>query len=168
MLCLSGNYVSEETTSNIINFILSSSELNTYSVHKLFLAGKSYGDEEALIRVAVYIIGEFGDKLISQSAITEDNVSISYSEADIVNWLQSILQRGKCAEYVLNCLLKLSIKFRNIDINSIIQNETKASNYEVQQRAVEYKLFKNIVPDDMKREVLAPVPLPKSLEVVKK
>jgi hypothetical protein len=168
MLCLSGNYVSEETTSNIINFILSASELNTYSIHKLFLAGRSYGDEEGLIKVAVYILGEIGDRLISQSAITEDNVSISYSEVDIVNWLQSILRKGKCAEYVLNSLLKLSIKLGNIDINSIILNEIKASNYEVQQRAVEYKLFKNIVPDDMKREVLAPVPLPKGLEIIKK
>jgi len=41
MLCLSGNFVSEETTSNIINLIISTPELNLYAVHKLFLAMKN-------------------------------------------------------------------------------------------------------------------------------
>jgi AP-1 complex subunit gamma-1 len=41
MLCLSGNFVSEETTSNVINLIISTPELNLYAVHKLFLAMKN-------------------------------------------------------------------------------------------------------------------------------
>jgi len=40
MLCLCGNYISEETTSSIINLVVSSEDLHLYSVHKLFQAVK--------------------------------------------------------------------------------------------------------------------------------
>ncbi len=37
MLSLSGNYVSDETTSSIINLIVSTKELHVYAAHKLLL-----------------------------------------------------------------------------------------------------------------------------------
>jgi len=37
MLCLCGNFVNEQTTSSIINLIVSTEELHLYAVHKLYL-----------------------------------------------------------------------------------------------------------------------------------
>jgi AP-1 complex subunit gamma-1 len=169
MLCLAGNYVSEDTSSNIINLILSvGDDLGVYSVHKLFLAGKNYSDQEALIKVSVYIIGEFGEKLVSCSAITSDNVSVNYSEIEVLNWLDSINEKKVCQEYILNALLKLSSKFRHVNTFSSIQSQIKSFNYEVQQRAVEYSIFKSIITDDIKQEIVKSVPLPKNLDINKK
>ena len=67
MLCLAGNHVTEETVSSIINLIIGTSELHLYTVHKLFLSVKNNLAQEGLVKVALYVIGEFGDILISNS-----------------------------------------------------------------------------------------------------
>ena len=77
MLCLAGNYVSDETVSSIINLIVSISELHLYTVHKLFLSVKNNLAQEGLVKVALYIFGEFGDILISNSVQGPENEPIT-------------------------------------------------------------------------------------------
>ena len=77
MLCLAGNYVSDETVSSIINLIVSISELQLYTVHKLFLSVKNNLAQEGLVKVALYIFGEFGDILISNSVQGPENEPIT-------------------------------------------------------------------------------------------
>ena len=56
MLCLAGNFISDEISSSIINLIISTEELHIYSVHKLYIAMKSNMSQESLMKVGVYIL----------------------------------------------------------------------------------------------------------------
>ena len=69
MLCLSDSYVSEDTISLIINDILKCPSFKVYSVHKCFLAIKNNPNAEALAKVCIFIIGEYGEDLIGQKII---------------------------------------------------------------------------------------------------
>jgi AP-1 complex subunit gamma-1 len=149
MLCLAGNFVSEETTSSIINLIVGTSELFLYSVHRLYHALNNNLGQEALAKVAIYVIGEFGDLLISNSVQGPDGESISVSESDVMDILSKVFYKKYSnpgiKEYLLNCFLKLSVKFRNStqQINDYINEDCKSAYCEVQQRANEYIVLCN-------------------------
>ena len=63
-------------------------------------------------------------------------------------------------EYLLNCLLKLSVKFPNSkdQIIQFIEEDTKSSFCEVQQRAVEYSIFTKIDNFNLKRDMTRNIP----------
>jgi len=63
-------------------------------------------------------------------------------------------------EYLLNCLLKLSVKFQSsLDkINQYIEEDTKSNFCEVQQRAVEYSIFSKIDNFNLKRDITRNTP----------
>ena len=68
--------------------------------------------------------------------------------------------------YFLNKYVKLLLKFpskRNI-IEEDILNYQKSFYCEVQQRAVEYKIFDNIQKDDLKKRIVNSIPIPKNNE----
>ena len=79
MLCLAGNYVTEETVSSIINLIVATSDLHLYSVYKLYLSVKNNFAQEGLVKVALYVIGEFGDILIANSVQGPEDEMITVS-----------------------------------------------------------------------------------------
>ncbi len=173
MLCLSGNFVSEETTSSVINLIISTPELNLYSVHKLFLALKnnlgqvtisSNSFQEGLVKVGVYILGEFANILVTNSVQGPDGETITVTEEDVLEVINDIYYRrysnSIIKEYLLNCLLKLSVKFPNYEekIRRYIEEDTKSNFYEVQQRAVEYSIFTKIQNYNLKSEMTKNIP----------
>ena len=77
MMCLAGNFVTEETVSSIINLIVSTTDLHLYSVYKLYLSVKNNFAQEGLVKVALYVIGEFGDILITNSVQGPDDEQIT-------------------------------------------------------------------------------------------
>ena len=93
MLCLAGNFVSDETVSSVINLIVSTPELSLYAVHKLFIAMRSNLGQEGLIKVGVYILGELGDVLISNPVTGPENETISVSEQEVMK-LQITTEAG--------------------------------------------------------------------------
>lgn len=164
MLCLAGNFVSDEICSSIINLIISTEELHVYSVHKLFIAMKSNMSQEALIKVGVYILGELGLLLISNSVTGPDEESISVSEEELITQLTEINSRKyNCdvKEYLMNCFMKLITKLSpraQEELKYLLEQESKSYNCEVQQRAVEYLVLTNVNNLSLKREVMANVP----------
>jgi AP-1 complex subunit gamma-1 len=170
MLCISGNYVSEDSVSKIINLIIAYPELHSYSVHKLFIACKNYLDQEGLVKVTIYTIGELGQLLTTTSVHTETE-SINYNENDIVTFIKTVNTRKysttSVQEYIMNCLVKLSTRFMHSEIKDIINSERKSFNFEVQQRAVEYSVFQGL-NENLKQEITSNIPLSKNTILEKK
>jgi AP-1 complex subunit gamma-1 len=172
MLCLSGTFVSEDTISSIINLIIASEELNHYSVHKLFLALKNNNTQEALVKVAIYVIGEYGDLLVNNPAIGPENEQITYSEEEVLNLLREIngkkYSNSSVKEYLMNCLIKLSSKFvqssSKDQIRNLVESEAKSYFCEVQQRAIEYLQFGRIINENLQKEITDHIPNAKKEE----
>lgn len=164
MLCLSGNFVSEDTLSSTINLIVSTKELHLYSVHKLFITMMNNLGQEGLIKVGVYVLGEFGSLLVNNPVQGPDGETISVNEQEVMNLLESInnkrFSNPSIKEYLLNCLVKLSTKFNSSgsSIKRMIDQETRSYHCEVQQRAVEYAVFNDYDNIDLKRNVTYNIP----------
>jgi len=177
MLCLAGNFVSDDICSSIINLIISTEQLHVYSVHKLFIAMKSNMSQEALIKVGVYILGELGLLLINNNVTGPEEESISVSEDELISHLTEINNRkytSDIKEYLMNCFMKLISKLSSKaqeELKYLLEQESKSYNCEVQQRAVEYLVLTNVNNLTLKREVMSNVPnskITKDSEVNKK
>lgn len=164
ILCLAGNFVNDETISSVINLIISTPELHLYSVHKIFIAMKNNLAQEGLIKVGVYILGELGHILISNSVVGPDDESITVSEEEIIKLIEEINSRRyspNVKEYLLNCYFKLFTKLSPNSTNylkNLLEAEVKSYHAEVQQRATEYIIFSNIVDESLKTEITKNVP----------
>lgn len=164
MLTLSGNYVSDESISSIINLIVSTPDLQIYSAHKLFIAMENNLGQESLIKVGVYIIGEFGNLMISNPAQGPDGEQILVTEHKIIEMIEEINARkfsnSTVKEFILNCLVKLMTKLTSVvdKIIKLIENERKSYFAEVQQRAVEYSVLNKNSNVNLKRLVTENIP----------
>ena len=165
MIVLSSNKIYENTLATIINLIVKVKELSIYSSHKLFITLKNNIDNIALAKIAIYVIGEFCVDLVSNSILGADNEEIVVTIEDIITLLKDCANKNKnestVMEYLLNCLIKLSNRFpdKKKEIDTIIEGYDKSYFYEVQQRAVEYKVFDNIQNEPLKQKVIENVPL---------
>ncbi|CAO3673785.1 unnamed protein product [Umbelopsis ramanniana] len=166
VLKLAGNYVREENLAGFIRLVAQSSDLHQYTVQKLYSALKSDISQEALVLSGVWVIGEYGDVLVSGGNFEDDNVMKEVSEGDILNLFESILN-GPYAnqvsrEYITTSLMKLSARFNDTTvlhrIQSLLQKFTSSMEVEIQQRAVEYSnLFSY---DNIRPAVLERMPVP--------
>jgi len=168
MLCLAGNYATEQTISSVINLIVSTQELNLYSVHKLYITVKNNLAQEGLVKVALYTIGEFGDILVKNSVQGPDNETIVVNEDDIISLLRDIQSRkypnSTIKEYLLNTLIKLSVKCSpnsGSQLKSMIESENNSIFVEVQQRSNEYLVLFGLQNDNLKQKVLNSIPMSK-------
>jgi AP-1 complex subunit gamma-1 len=176
MLCLAGNFVSDETVSSVINLIISTPELHLYTAHKIFIAMKSNLAQEGIVKVGIYILGEMGDIITKNSVTGPDNENITVSEEDVIELINEINSRRYSSgikEYLVNCYIKLSSKLSEKNANYLrgfLENETKSYHCEVQQRAVEYVVFNNLTNLNQKKDILRNIPnskIAKEFEVKK-
>jgi len=150
---------------------MANAELHIYAVHKCFIAVKNnYAQQEALVKVAVYAIGELGDLLLKNPIYGPDDELIKVSEKDLVDLYRTLLNQrfsdSSVKEYILNSIFKLSNK---LNVSAPAKEEFKALNdsqktefeSEIQQRAVEYCLFHVFVKDQMKLQITAGIPVHK-------
>ncbi|KAI9280210.1 adaptin N terminal region-domain-containing protein [Umbelopsis sp. AD052] len=166
VLKLAGNFVREENLAGFIRLVAQSSELHQYTVQKLYSALKSDISQEALVLAGVWVIGEYGDVLVSGGNFEDDDVMKEVSEGDILNLFESILN-GPYAnqvtrEYIATSLMKLSARFNDTTvihrIQGTLQKFTSSMEVEIQQRAVEYSnLFSY---DNIRPAVLERMPVP--------
>ena len=167
MIVLCNNHLYDDTLSKVINIIIKVAELKIYSVHKLFIVLKNNMNNEALVKLALYIIGEFCDALVNNSVIGPSNEQISVNIDDLISLLKEVGEKNKNSfailEYLLNALVKISIKFPNKreEIEEIFESYHKNYFYEVQQRASEYMVLQNTSNNDLKQKVISSIPIPK-------
>lgn len=170
-LSIASNFVSESTIASIINVIIANSELHIYSVHKLFIAVRNnYANQEALVKVAVYTLGELGDLLLKNPISGPDDETITVNEKDLVDLFRTLLEQRffdtSVKEYILNAILKISNKL-NVGVQAkeefIALNDSQKTAFdsEIQQRANEYSLFHVFVKEEMRYQITANIPVHK-------
>ncbi|CAI2164575.1 11301_t:CDS:10 [Funneliformis geosporum] len=170
VLKLAGNYVREEILSNFIRLIAQTTELNAYTVQKLYAALKADISQESLTLAGVWVIGEYGDILIKGGCFEEEELVKEVTEPDVIDLFESILA-GPYAnqitrEYVLTALMKLTSRLKSVSviqrIQSILEGYNTSIEVEIQQRAIEYtNLFKF---GDIRSAVLERMPIPEIKE----
>lgn len=171
IVVLASNNIYEDTLSTIINLIIKVTELRVYSTHKLFISLKNNIGNISLAKIAIYVIGEFCLDLVTNSVLGAENEEIRVSIEDVINLLKKCADTHKnestVIEYLLNCLVKIGNKFPNkkVEIDEMIEEYQKSYYYEVQQRAVEYKVFDNIQNEPLKSKVIENIPLLKEDQV---
>ena len=143
ILSIAGSFVADEVISSTAHIISSSPELQAYSVHKLFRSLKDNTDQQGLVLLSVWCIGEYGD-LITRSKVTFPELTYNpVPISEVFSVLEKILISpviDMCKEYVLTCIVKLSVRVPEYKENfkKILSLHAAALNIEVQQRACEY------------------------------
>lgn len=135
VLTLAGKHVSDDSISTLLQLVAGTPELQAYSIVKTFGALRENIFQDALARVAFWLIGEFGELINNKQA----NIQIS----EVFDRMSELLNNEcdvsiKC--YVLNCLIKIYTKIDGV-IPSVIEKLkilATDENDEVQQRAFEY------------------------------
>ncbi len=69
ILSIAGSYVADDVISSTANIISSTPELQAYSVHKLFRVVKDNIDQQGLVLLSVWCVGEYGD-FITKNRVT--------------------------------------------------------------------------------------------------
>ncbi|KAH1239176.1 AP-1 complex subunit gamma-2 [Glycine max] len=142
---LAGNFVKDEVWHALIVVISNASELHGYTVRALYKAFKMSAEQETLVRVAVWCIGEYGDILINNAGMLD--VEDPVSESDVVDVVEIAL---KChasdlttKAMALVALLKLSSRFPSCSerIREIIVQCKGNLVLELQQRSIEFNLI---------------------------
>ncbi len=71
--------------------------------------------QQALVQVAVWCIGEFGDLLIAAPVTAKNRDPLTVTENDVLTVLENILRdvttEPKTKEFVLTSLMKLTTRF---------------------------------------------------------
>lgn len=169
MLCLSGSHVNEATLSSIINLVVSNNSISLYATEKIFHAISNNKGMEGLVKVGLYLIGEFGLQ------VTSSDSSERFSESQLVNLLTDLdtkrfSDRG-VREHLLNAIAKLYGNVQNNlkgELDEIIEKNSKCFDSEIQERAVEYRVLNLRMNNVIQSEVLKNIPQPLGLEATNK
>ena len=144
ILAIAGAFVPDEVISSTAHIISSSPELQAYSVHKLYRGLKENTDQQGLVLLSVWCIGEYGD-LITKSRVTFPEVTYNpVPIAEIAEVFEKILllpsSSDLCKEYVLTSIMKLSVRAPEFieHFKRLAGIHAAALNVEIQQRACEY------------------------------
>lgn len=171
MLCLSGNSVTEEVVSSVINLIIKTEQLHKYSMYKLFLSMKSNLGQEGLIKVGLYCLGELSTSILGKTVVT-DIETYKFDEDEIKNLINEIIIRKTTTEtkqILINTFFKLyqkdeiSAELKEF-LYKLIEKETFSYNSEIQERAIEYIRFFNSGNNNAKQAIKKPIPTKKSIE----
>ncbi|KAJ0638194.1 putative adaptor protein complex AP-1, gamma subunit [Helianthus annuus] len=144
VLCEAGNYVKDEVWHALIVVITNASNLHGYTVRALYRAIQTSGDQEAVVRVAVWCIGEYGDLLVNNIGMLDLEEPMTVTENDAVDAIEvaskrhasDLTTRSMC----LVALLKLSSRFPSCSqrIKDIVTQFKGSHLLELQQRSLEF------------------------------
>ncbi|ANB12545.1 Apl4p [Sugiyamaella lignohabitans] len=174
-LKLAGAYAKENVLSSFITLVISSGEeLQLYTVQKLYSALKKDISQEGLTLVGVWLIGEYANNLLKGGSYEEEELVQQVTEEDIVqlfeNIINSLYATEVVREYVVNALMKLTVRFSSAAqierIRLILQANASSLNVEVQQRVAEYNVLFGY--DSVRRGVLEKMPPPEIREDLSK
>lgn len=93
LFCLAGNFIQDHIKDDFISYLMQNPQIHSYVVLKLFFSMKENLEQQALIQVGVWCIGELGDLLIKQSNIGPDQGVIQVTHDEIFNLLEKIAKK---------------------------------------------------------------------------
>lgn len=169
MLCISENHVNDSIIYKITNLIISATDLHQYSMFRFFVSMKVNPNQEGLLKVGIYLLGELCHLIIGVSANVEDNETVTITEEDIINLLVSFVNSKEtseiCHEELVNCAFKLLGRLSVNGVNqlkSLLEQETRSFYCEVQERASEYIVFTQIANEQMQKKITDNIPVNKN------
>lgn len=155
LIRIAGDYVSEEVWYRVIQIVINREDVQGYAAKTVFEALQAPACHENMVKVAGYILGEFGN------LIAGDQRSSPLIQFQLLHSKYHL-----CAVPTRALLLTTYVKFINLfpEIKSDIQNVLKqdsnirSSDAELQQRAVEYLQLSQVASADVLATVLEEMP----------
>lgn len=160
--------------SGFIRLVTHTTELQSYTVFKLYTALKADVSQESLTLAGVWVIGEFGDILLQGGTVTgsaEDEesgttTSEAVNEKDVIDLMENILispyTNNNIRHFILTAVTKLSSRFNDLGqlkrIRNILHQFDESIELELQQRAIEFGKLMEM--DGIKTGVLERMPPP--------
>ncbi|KAH1098331.1 hypothetical protein J1N35_015252 [Gossypium stocksii] len=144
VLSEAGNFVKDEVWHVLIVVISNASDLHGYTVRALYRAFLTSTEQETLVRVAVWCIGEYGDMLVNNVGMLDIEDPIIVTECDAVDAVEVAIKRHTSdlttKAMALIALLKLSSRFPSYSerIKGIIVQNKGNLVLELQQRSIEF------------------------------
>ncbi|KAJ7953650.1 AP-1 complex subunit gamma [Quillaja saponaria] len=144
VLSEAGNFVKDEVWHALIVVISNASDLHGYTVRALYRAFQPSAEQESLVRVAVWCIGEYGDMLVNNVGMLDMEDPITVTESDAVDIVEISMKRHTSdlttKSMALIALLKLSSRFTSCSerIRDIIIQQKGNLVLELQQRSIEF------------------------------
>ncbi|XP_022776055.1 AP-1 complex subunit gamma-2-like isoform X1 [Durio zibethinus] len=144
VLSEAGNFVKDEVWHALIVVISNASDLHGYTVRALYRAFQTSTEQESLVRVAVWCIGEYGDMLVNNVGMLDIEEPITVTESDTVDAVEVAIKRHTLdlttKAMALIALLKLSSRFPSCSerIKDIIVQNKRSLMLELQQRSIEF------------------------------
>ncbi|KAJ6742215.1 ADAPTIN ALPHA/GAMMA/EPSILON [Salix viminalis] len=144
VLAEAGNFVKDEVWHALIVVISNASDLHGYTVRALYKAFKTSSEQESLVRVAVWCIGEYGDMLMNNVGMLGIEDSVTVTDSDIVDVVEIAIKHHASdlttKAMALIALLKLSSRFPSCSerIKDIIVHHKGSLVLELQQRSLEF------------------------------
>ncbi|XP_019052148.1 PREDICTED: AP-1 complex subunit gamma-2-like, partial [Nelumbo nucifera] len=77
VLSVAGNFVKDEVWHALIVVISNASQLHGYTVRSLYRAFQTSSEQESLVRVAVWCIGEYGEMLVNNIGMLDKEEPIT-------------------------------------------------------------------------------------------
>ncbi|KAK9094129.1 hypothetical protein Scep_025598 [Stephania cephalantha] len=148
VLSEAGNFVKDDAWHALIVVISNASDLHGYTVRSLYRAFQTSGEQESLVRVTVWCIGEYGEMLVNNMGMLDKEEPVTVTESDAVDVLETAMKRHTSdittRAMTLVALLKLSSRFPSCSqrVNDIIVEHKGNFVLELQQRSIE---FNNII-----------------------
>jgi AP-1 complex subunit gamma-1 len=147
VMCLGGNSMSEEAREAFCQVVEATPELHGYTVIKLFFNMKETIQQDALVQVGVWCMGEFGDHLFKGNAVGPDNKPIRVSPTEVIDLLGSIARKpvnpdkgSSIQALVAAALIKLVTRCASEKdrIKKSLQKFDTSLNVDLQQRSCEF------------------------------
>ncbi|XP_042049011.1 AP-1 complex subunit gamma-2-like isoform X2 [Salvia splendens] len=144
VLSEAGNYVKDEVWHALIVVITNAPNLHGYTVRALYKAVQKSSEQETLVRVAVWCIGEYGEMLVGNAGMLDVEDPITVTEAEAVDLVETAIKRHysdlTTQAMCLIALLKLSSRYPSCAkrINDIVLHQKGSLVLELQQRAIEF------------------------------
>ncbi|KAF8369262.1 hypothetical protein HHK36_032729 [Tetracentron sinense] len=144
VLSEAGNFVKDEVWHALIVVISNASDLHGYTVRALYRAFQTSGEQESLVRVAVWCIGEYGEMLVNNVGMLDVEEPMTVTESDAVDVVEIAVKRHSpnitTRAMALIALLKLSSRFPSCSqrIREIIIQDKGSLVLELQQRSIEF------------------------------
>ena len=153
LLTIAGDQVSNEVWYRVIQIVTNTPGLHDYAARRVFNLLKSPTCHESVIKVAAYILGEFGDLIASQDGC---------SPADQFLALKS--KYHLCTAGTRAIILSAYIKFVNLfpeikrELQNVFEQHLHVLDSELQQRASEYLALSRLPTDDLLQTVFEQMP----------
>ncbi|KAL1550889.1 AP-1 complex subunit gamma-2-like isoform X1 [Salvia divinorum] len=144
VLSEAGNYVKDEVWHALIVVITNAPNLHGYTVRALYKAVQKSNEQETLVRVTVWCIGEYGEMLVGNAGMLDVEDPITVTEAEAVDLVETAIKRHSSdlttQAMCLIALLKLSSRYPSCAkrINDIVLHQKGSLVLELQQRAIEF------------------------------